>query len=120
MRNLRGIQSHTTVELTEYEDDDDDDDYGNDAGNEGEDEDDEDESKTYKLEEMRYADARMGICSVCRYSIASHQDASPADFDNALLCSDGHLLCHRCITKFNIQSGTHTQTIPFHEFCTSI
>ncbi|XP_058794554.1 uncharacterized protein LOC131666163 [Phymastichus coffea] len=96
LRNLHETGSHRTVELTEYEDDD------NDDCEEEEEDENELRDVTFKLETMRYADARMGVCSVCRYSITS-QDASPANFEKALLCSDGHLLCHQCIVRFAIQ-----------------
>lgn len=56
------------------------------------------------LDEMRYSDARLGICSVCHISI--RHDSNLANFEKALLCSDGHLLCHRCVQRFAIQSGS--------------
>ena len=70
----------------------------------GDDEEEADDEAKFRLDDMRYSDARMGICSVCYFSLKS-SDATPEDFDKALLCSDGHLLCHRCVQRFAIQSG---------------
>ncbi|KAJ8676067.1 hypothetical protein QAD02_011853 [Eretmocerus hayati] len=54
---------------------------------------------------MRHSDVRTGVCSICRYSIRN--GTATADFDRALLCSDGHLLCHRCVQRLAIKSDTN-------------
>ncbi|XP_003425697.1 uncharacterized protein LOC100679314 isoform X2 [Nasonia vitripennis] len=91
---LADNRSRASMDPTEYGDDE-----------EEEEEEEEDDSK-FRLDEMRYSDARMGICSVCHFSISGN-DASPSDFEKALLCSDGHLLCHQCVQRFDIQSDTN-------------
>ncbi|CAB0038193.1 unnamed protein product [Trichogramma brassicae] len=61
----------------------------------------------YILEEMKYSDARRAICSVCRYSLGRAGTGLVEDFERALLCSDGHLLCHRCVQKLAVKSGDY-------------
>lgn len=56
------------------------------------------------LEEMRYSDVRMGTCSMCHFAVRGI-DACKEDYEKALLCSEGHLLCCKCVQRFGIQSG---------------
>ncbi|KAL7303121.1 hypothetical protein TKK_0004332 [Trichogramma kaykai] len=85
-------------------DDDDDDDYEA----EQEEKEAEQELETrYILEEMKYSDARRAICSLCRYSLGRAGTGLVEDFERALLCSDGHLLCHRCVQKLAVKSDTN-------------
>ncbi|XP_014207531.1 uncharacterized protein LOC106638723 [Copidosoma floridanum] len=84
----------STDTRAEYDDDD------------GDNEDDgEEEESKFRLEEMRYADARMGICSGCKCPVAG-EDADPSDFERSLLCANGHLLCYRCVQRFTVKSDT--------------
>ncbi|XP_015605171.2 uncharacterized protein LOC107272487 [Cephus cinctus] len=74
-------------------------------GNADEDEEAEEEEREKKYKEreiLRYP--RSSLCTVCHVEAIN---ANPDDFSNRyepLACSQGHLLCYRCIKKFAIRS----------------
>ncbi|XP_014229219.1 uncharacterized protein LOC106654044 [Trichogramma pretiosum] len=95
------------------DDEDEDDEYDDRTPDEGKEEEEEEKEAEqeletrYILEEMKYSDARRAICSVCRYSLGRAGTGLVEDFERALLCSDGHLLCHRCVQKLAVKSDTN-------------
>ncbi|XP_033219454.1 uncharacterized protein LOC117174440 isoform X2 [Belonocnema kinseyi] len=64
----------------------------------------EEEEEDDKSSEQHFLNSRL-ICAACHLTISSTNLGDNNDhYEQALACSQGHLLCHRCVQRFAIQS----------------
>ena len=69
-----------------------------------EDEDEEEEEEDDRSSEL-YMKSRL-ICAACHLTVSStNLVENDVHYEQALACSQGHLLCHRCVQRFAIRSG---------------
>ncbi|XP_012282769.1 uncharacterized protein LOC105700979 [Orussus abietinus] len=74
-----------------------------DRADEGEPEEEDDEIPT-RRENVRYG-IGAGLCAICHLTVSGTSPGGvSAGFEQTLSCSQGHLLCHRCIQRFAIRS----------------
>ena len=65
-------------------------------------EDEEEEEEDDKSSEQHFVDTGL-ICAACHLTVSTTNLRD--NNEQALACSQGHLLCHRCVQRFAIKSG---------------